>query len=193
MNTTPLQANWIWGPGESAPRNVVMQFRRTITLDEVPQGAQLHISADSRYILYVNGKRIGYGPARAYQFNYDYDTYLLAPHLHAGVNLIALSVSHWGEGTFHHFVGRAGLLAQLEDGAHNIIVLTDARWKAKRSLAYRQNTPRIACQLPWEEQFDARLDDAGWTEPGYDDGGWSPATVIGPVGMEPWTKLSPRS
>lgn len=193
MSTTTLQANWIWGPGENAPRNVVMQFRRTVTLDEVPAGAQLHISADSRYILSVNGKRIGYGPARAYQFNYDYDTYSLTQHLRAGQNVIAVSVSHWGEGTFHHFVGRAGLLAQLEDGAQNVIALTDATWKAKRSQAFRQNTPRIACQLPWEEQFDARLDDAGWTEPGYDDTGWSAATVIGPAGMAPWTKLSPRT
>jgi alpha-L-rhamnosidase len=148
MSTTPLQANWIWGPGESAPRNVVMQFRRIVTLDEVTHGTQLCISADSRYILYVNGKRIGYGPARAYQFNYDYDIYSLAPYLHVGENVIAVSVSHLGEGTFHHFVGRAGLLAQFTDGAQNVITLTDSTWKARRSLAYRQNTPRIACQLP---------------------------------------------
>jgi alpha-L-rhamnosidase len=193
MSTTTFRANWVWGPGESAPRNVMMQFRRVVVLDDVPQGAQLHISADSRYILYVNGRRIGYGPARAYQFNYDYDTYPLAQHLRVGENVIAVSVSHWGEGTFHHFVGRAGLLAQLEDGAQNVITMTDETWKTKRSQAYRQNTPRIACQLPWEEQFDARLDDLGWTEPGYDDGAWSAATVIGQAGMAPWTKLSPRT
>jgi alpha-L-rhamnosidase len=187
-----LAAHWIWLDDDPLARNVLGQFRRAFTLDAPPAAAQLHISADSRYLLHVNGERIGYGPARAYHFHYEYDTYDLAPYLRAGSNVIAVEVSHWGEGTFHQQVGRAGLLVQLDlDGQPHL--LSGGDWKAKRSLAHRQAVPRIACQMAWEEQVDARLADVGWTEPGFDDSDWPAAVVAGPVGMAPWGELSPRA
>jgi len=187
-----LIAQWIWHAGDPAPRNLHLQFRRTFQLPARPAAAQLHISADARYLLYVNGVRLGYGPARAYHYNYEYDTYDLTPHLTAGANIIAAVVSHWGEATFQHQVGRGGLLAQLEiDGQPRL--WTDAAWQTKPMLAMRRNTPRVACQLPWEEQFDARLEEVGWTTTAFDDAAWEPALVIGPDGTAPWSVLSPRS
>ncbi len=163
-------AQWVWLPGEPAPRNAVAQFRREFEWEAVPTPVRLSISADSRYLLWVNGRRVGYGPARAYQFNYEYDVYDIEPWLAAGTNVIAVLVMHWGEATFHHLVGRGGLLAQVdawEDGPP--LVVTDATWRARLSLAYRRDVPRIACQLPWEEQVAARLDDPAWLQSGYDD------------------------
>jgi alpha-L-rhamnosidase len=187
-----LMAQWIWSAGDPALRNILVQFRRTLTLEAGPAEARLHISADSRYLLYVNGVRIGYGPPRNYHFHYEYDTYDLTPHLAPGVNVIAVGVSHWGEGTFLQRVGRGGLLAQLDmDGRPQL--WSDASWKARRSAALRQNTPRISCQLPWEEQVDGRLEDVGWTAAGFDDSAWEPAVVVGPLGTAPWGTLSPRS
>jgi alpha-L-rhamnosidase len=189
---TTLVAQWIWRTGEAAPPNVHMQFRRTFMLAAEAAEARLHISADSRYLLMINGARIGYGPARNYHFHYEYDSYDLRPLLKPGEHVIAVDVSHWGEGTFHQMVGRGGLLAQLDlDGQPRL--WTDASWRVERSAALRQNTPRIACQAPWEEQVDARLEDVGWTAAGFDDSAWEPALVIGPAGVAPWGELSPRS
>src|SRR3990172_8873528 len=111
---TTLMAQWIWDGGDAVPRNVLALFRRSFTLERRPAEARLHLSADTRYLLYVNGERLGYGPARNYHFHYEYDTYDLAPRLRPGANVIAVAVSHWGEGTFHQMVGRGGLLAQLD-------------------------------------------------------------------------------
>ncbi len=172
------------------PRNVVMNFRRAFHLESIPDAAHLHISADCRYILYCNSGRIGYGPARAYQFNYGYDTYDVYPYLTEGDNVIAVSVLHWGEGTFQHLVGRGGLLVQLDAGE---VIVSDASWRVKRATAHRQDTLRISPQLAWEEQYDARFDDAGWTLAGYDDSSWETAVEVGPVGTKPWTQLSPRT
>jgi hypothetical protein len=172
-------------------RNVLVQFRRAVPLAARPAAARLHISADTRYLLYVNGRWLGYGPARNYHAHYEYDTYDLAPHLATGANVIAVAVIHWGEGTFHQMAARAGLLVQLDlDG--QAAVVTDERWRAKRSAAVRQAVPRIACQAAWEEQVDARLADAGWTEAGFDDSAWKPAVIVGPAGCAPWGELSPR-
>ena len=187
-----LVASWIWSADDPAGRNVIMQFRRLFALRAAPAQALLHISADTRYLLYVNGVRLGHGPARNYHAHYEFDSYDIAQHLQPGENVIAVAVAHWGEGTFQQMVGRAGLLAQLElDGRPRI--LTDVRWKTKRSAAHRQAVPRIACQLAWEEQFDAQLDDPGWTAVGFDERAWQPAVVAGPPGMAPWGALSPRT
>jgi alpha-L-rhamnosidase len=169
-----------------------MQFRRSFTLDARPTEARLQISADTRYLLYINAIRIGYGPARNYHAHYEYDTYDLAPLLRLGENVVAVAVLHWGEGTFHQMVGRAGLLLQLDlDGRSHL--LSDESWKTKRSAAHRQDVPRISCQMAWEEQIDARLEDVGWMAIGFDDLAWAPAVVVGPVGTAPWGALSPRS
>src|SRR6185369_14086435 len=115
---------------------------------KLPAAASLHISADSRYILYLNGVRLGFGPARNYHYHYEYDSYDIAADLVPGVNVIAVHVSHWREGNFFQIVGRGGLLAQLDlDGQPSVV--SDENWKAKASAAYRQAVPRIACQSIW--------------------------------------------
>ena len=179
-----LIAQWVWHAGDPAPRNLHLQFRRAFDLPARPGAATLHLSADSRYLLYVNGVRLGYGPARAYQENYEYDSYDLTAHLTVGRNLIAVDVSHYGEATFQHRVGRGGLIAQLDvDGQPRL--WTDSAWRTKPSAALIQHTPRAAIQLPWEEQVDARLEDVGWTTAGFDDTAWEPALVIGPLVLGP--------
>lgn len=100
---------------------------------------------------------------------------------------MAVSVIHWGEGIFHHLVSRGGLLVQLE--AEQSLV-SDRNWRVRCNAAYRQNTPRIAYQLPWEEQFDARLD-TDWTSTAYYDADWDFATEI-LASDAPWLSLSPR-
>ncbi|GCE15141.1 family 78 glycoside hydrolase catalytic domain [Tengunoibacter tsumagoiensis] len=189
-----FQAHWIWKRGEAIPRNVVMQFRQTFHLTQPLPSMSLHISADSRYILFLNGVRLGYGPARAFHEHYEYDTYDVSPHLAEGINVIAVMVQHWGEGTFLQRVGRAGLLVQLDNQlTHETVVATTEDWRVKRAYSYRQDTVRIACQLPWEEQFDARLEEKGWTTTLFDDTTWEHAVELGPVGMQPWGDLLART
>src|SRR5688572_10039817 len=85
------RAEWIWRQRPEAPpgmrgvfanlrpfeqeSNRFVYFRRVFELSSAPQNALLHISADGRYQLFVNGAFIGRGPARcdpAYQY---YDSY----------------------------------------------------------------------------------------------------------------------
>lgn len=178
---------WIWDAGDSTPRNTFLNFRRVFELSTIPACIPVHITADARYYLYVNGVRLGYGPARGYPYHYHYDSYDIVPHLQIGKNVIAVMVTHWGEGTFHQLVVRGGLLIQIDmDEA----IVSDMHWRVKRNLAYRQNTPRISIQLPWEEQFDARLDE-GWIGIDFDDSEWDYAVEIPPSAV-PWSGLTAR-
>ena len=49
-----------------------------------PKHAPARLTADSRYVLWVNGQEVGRGPARSQPFRQRYDSYDLAPYLIAG-------------------------------------------------------------------------------------------------------------
>lgn len=55
---------WIWGsPGLAHEhRNEYVYLRKTFRLKSPPASAHVRISADNRYILYVNGRFVCRGP-----------------------------------------------------------------------------------------------------------------------------------
>src|SRR6185436_19069219 len=57
------------------------QFRRVLDLPEVPARVPLRVSADSRYLLWVNGVEVGRGPIRSQPRRLRYDEYDIAGHL----------------------------------------------------------------------------------------------------------------
>jgi len=214
------KAAWIWDSGEANPWNYWLCARKAF---EAPEGADLdtavlHITADTRYVLWINGERIGEGPVRAWPAHYRYDTYDLGAYLRPGRNVIAVLIHHYGVGTFQSLPTRAGLLVQLEwEGKPQVV--TDESWKVRINTAYRGHTygaesPRISCQQGWVEFFTALEEpphtwiDEGYPNPrrsykaeryrplwmsnAFDDSQWEDATVIGPAGMEPWRSLLPR-
>lgn len=65
-----------------------MTFTRQIHLDAAPSQALLHFSADTRYKLFVNGKRVAVGPSRGSTYIWYYDSLDIASYLHAGQNEI---------------------------------------------------------------------------------------------------------
>ena len=50
------KAKWIWDKDNLTEKNVWMCFNKNVTLDEVPEKLIAHISADSKYWLYINGE-----------------------------------------------------------------------------------------------------------------------------------------
>lgn len=54
--------------------------------------ALLHFSADTRYKLFVNGKRVAVGPARSSPWMWYYDTLDIGPYLQAGDNEVVFLV-----------------------------------------------------------------------------------------------------
>ena len=52
----------------------------------------LHVSADSRYRLFVNGQRVSFGPCKGYGERWYYETVDIFPHLTEGANVISARV-----------------------------------------------------------------------------------------------------
>ena len=78
-------AKWCWVKKHlSRPWNYYAYFRNVIEVPGRAQRAVVRVSADARYVLYVNGKRVHQGPARSWPEFQSYDTIDLAPLLIAG-------------------------------------------------------------------------------------------------------------
>jgi len=186
------KGSWIWTEGEPAPRNSYTYFRKELKLDGTPKEARIHLTADSRYQLFVNGAFVGRGPVRSDRRWLYYDTWDLAPHLKKGENVLAVLVHHFGESTFQYMQGRGGLLADVVGPGGRQIAQTDETWRALRSAAWSSTGPRMSIQLGFNEVYDAREAPENWLAAAFDDRSWPLAKSIGAAGMEPWPSLVPR-
>jgi hypothetical protein len=197
------KAEWIWrprpglrsfaglpftSPDYAQDRNLYVYFRRTVHLPDVPLEATAHVSTDGRYQLYVNGVRVGRGPARCDPFWQYYDSYDLAPLLQAGTNLIAVLAHSYGQdmawyqlprGEWARAFGCGGLFFQCDiqkpDGA-SLAVLSDQSWRCRVADAWQRDVPAGAVGFP--EVYDARREPVGWTAFDFDDGAWETAEVL---------------
>ncbi len=66
-------ASWIGCPGADLPP-VVTAFRREFTVSQ-PAAIRVHVSADERYELFLDGERIGRGPERGAPHYWFFETY----------------------------------------------------------------------------------------------------------------------
>ncbi|HZR65192.1 MAG TPA: alpha-L-rhamnosidase C-terminal domain-containing protein [Terriglobales bacterium] len=89
-------AEWITSPTGPQRDAVVLHFRKVIQLPAASQHFVVHVSADTQFILLVNQKEVGRGPALSDLAHWKYETYDLAPYLHAGQNVIAATVWNFG-------------------------------------------------------------------------------------------------
>jgi len=195
-------AEWIWDAGEAHPKNYFLMVRRSFLLPSPPDAAALHITASDRYVLYVNGDYVGRGPARSDPRFKSYDTYQIGEKLKSGKNAVAVLAYHYGQNTSPSgpYLGnafaagdRAGLWAKLQvtSGSQTTVVPTGSDWLVTPALGWKRDVPPVNPLVGFPEWYDARRDPVDWTQPGFDDTGWQPATVI-PAGERPWKSLEAR-
>ena len=175
-------ARWISTPGPSAYDFGVYHFRRTFELASKPSHFVVHASADNRYQLFVNGTRVGWGPARGDLNHWRYETFDLAAHLRAGRNVVAAVVWNGGElAPVAQVWSQTGFLLQGDDRATEILN-TGKVWKTIQDAAYSPLNVTSAetggyTAVGFCERFDARKAPWNWEQPEFDDSGWKDAQV----------------
>ena len=90
------KAGWITHPTAPLREPIVLHFRHALSLASVPASYVVRVSADNRFILYVNGQRVGDGPARGDLVHWRYEKFDLAPLLKAGENWVTATVWNFG-------------------------------------------------------------------------------------------------
>ncbi len=99
-SSDPAHREWkgFWTTHPTAPLRepLVLHFRRALTLGAVPASYPVRVSADNRFVLFVNGTRVGDGPARGDLTHWHYERFDLAALLKPGENLITATVWNFG-------------------------------------------------------------------------------------------------
>ena len=171
-------------PGDSF---TVFHARRTFDLPSVPARFVVHVSADNRYRLYVNGLPISSGPQRSDVTHWRYETLDLAPHLSTGRNVIAALVWNWGAARpVAQHSHRTGFLLQGNSTVEAALVNTGTSWKLLRDLAY---APIVITTASLGDYYAAAPGDSidgsrypwGWERADYVDDAWSSSVIVGRV------------
>lgn len=192
--------HWIWVsedkiqptmglPGEEAPERKELHglFRKTFNLDSIPNRVPARITADSRYVLLVNGQEVSRGPIRSQPRRMMYDLFDLQPYLVEGENVIAVYVKMYAKANSFYIppvpnsgLGKSGALVFEADLGSAGWLVSDESWKAFKALAWNaQGMPvgGVEGGVP-VEILDARKLPAGWNLPGFDDARWNPAQIL---------------
>lgn len=198
---------WVSCPEAGTPPYVTA-FRRRFTLPRAVT-VRVHVTADERYELFLDGERIGRGPERGDAENWFFETYDLP--LTVGEHVLVARVWALGDGAaFAQMSTRPGfLLSPQEDEFIPLLGTGVAEWEAKRLGGYAFTDPITAWgtglnvvihadQFPWG--FETGAGD-GWRPVATGDAGanaddandilplhfLSPATLP-PMRDVPWTR-----
>ncbi|HEX3472544.1 MAG TPA: alpha-L-rhamnosidase C-terminal domain-containing protein, partial [Silvibacterium sp.] len=174
------KAAWITHPTAPLREPLVLHFRKSLQLAAKPAHYVIHVSADNRFILYVNGHRVGDGPARGDLTHWRYETFDLAKYLTPGANLLAATV--WNYGIYSpiaQITDRTAFLVQ-GNGALEVDASTPNGWMVEVEAgqvpiprqpegfwAYMANGPG--------EELNAAKYDWLWNDPAGSGGAWVPA------------------
>jgi hypothetical protein len=130
------KASWIRCQGAPEADYGVILFRKSFNLSDKPKAFIIHVSADNRYKLFVNGVLVSIGPQLSDTRHWRYETIDIAPYLTSGSNIIAAEVANWGPDRFFGIVSlRTAFLMQGESDDEKI-VNTPEGWKAFHNEAF---------------------------------------------------------
>ncbi|RAH67106.1 putative rhamnosidase B [Aspergillus aculeatinus CBS 121060] len=205
-----LSAPWIWVPHyleeDNQPGRYFL-FRKTFQWSGTARSDQeclVHVSADSRYRLFVNGRSVSFGPCKSHPGKWYYETVDIRPYLAAGANVISARVLRYSS----IVAGSSSIVSSplpgfmLYSTDEDVPISSDVSWRCRE-----QRSVQIVPHAEWNfllgppfmannERVEEDPALCGWQDAGYDDSAWEAAVVqSNAVKMMPivshW-QLSPR-
>lgn len=175
LDNRPWSADWIAVPNTPGEEYGVYYFRKTIDLNNKPSSFIIHVSADNRYKLYINGALVSLGPTRSDTYYWNYETVDIGPYLTQGKNTIAALV--WNEAQYRpaaQVTIRTAFILQGNSPAEDILN-TNQTWKCFRDNGH-QPVPGYFFAASKGEMVDMNQTVKGdWTAASFDDSSWPTA------------------
>jgi alpha-L-rhamnosidase len=176
-------AKWIAHPTASGNDFGVYHFRKSFVLDRQPDSFVVHVSADNRYRLFVNGISVASGPARSDLENWNFETVDISRYLKNGSNVIAATV--WNFAEFRPYAQISYQTAFILQGNSlaEQFVNTNKTWKVVMDSAYAPlpiDKAKLQTYIVTAdgEQVDGSKYDWGFQEPNFDDNQWLKAAEL---------------
>ena len=121
--------------------------------------AELLISADSNYAVYINGVFVNSGQYPDFPYYKVYDRLDVTAHCRKGENLLCVRVWHYGKSNMGYYLGREMLRFELIAGEETLAASTTAT-ESRRSRAYVNGFSKIITgQLGFSFKYDLRAED----------------------------------
>ncbi|MDZ7720252.1 MAG: family 78 glycoside hydrolase catalytic domain [Balneolaceae bacterium] len=186
LNEDDWQAQWITTPDSTVSSPL---FRNEFSIDKEIESATAFVTGAGYYEFYLNGEKVGdhvLDPAMTdFRKRILYETYDVTGQLNEGENAWGLWLGNGafrlkaeeGRWTWYGMNNQFGtpmgivqLHIQYEDGSNEIIG-SNGDWKTDAS-------PIIYNNVYGGEDYDARLEQAGWNTVGFDDSAWQSVEVV---------------
>ncbi|MEP7277002.1 MAG: alpha-L-rhamnosidase N-terminal domain-containing protein [Bacteroidota bacterium] len=171
-----IYGNWIAPPATNLHQYGVYHFKKIFTLTAKPARFIIHISADQRYRLFVNGRSLATGPSRSDVQHWRYQTVDIADALLQGNNTIAVTVWNDGEqSAWAQLSFQTGLFVQ---GATDkeAVLNTDTSWSVVENNAYAPVATIAHITGAFEQVFAQRYP-WGWQQNKDSNSMWLPAII----------------
>jgi hypothetical protein len=185
-----LQQSFIWLSGFPEHAKEWVGFRKQFILPDDYSEVKLHLFADSRYWLWINGRYVLRGPARFDPKGPEYDTIDITKSVQHGENTIAVLVHHYlGHDSLRmvRHVPGLSVCCAIASGDAVRRFFTDETWVGNGSLGYM---PADSSWSSIPDNIDARLGASDWMRKDFHDSGWLHGSKID--GGQ-WLSLTPRS
>ncbi len=154
------QAKWIWWGGEKTV-NQYVDFQKEFTVASVDAAAEIKISADSEYALFLNGEMVGCCQYDDYPDQKVYDTYKVGHLLKPGKNTLSVAGYFQGTESTQYPGGEPGLWFCLTNGSQTI--LSDSSVLCQKSGKYASGKREMFTEeLGFTFAYDAQGEDAPW-------------------------------
>ena len=168
-------------------RTTIPYFRKDFSIDKKIAKAFVYVSGLGQYELYLNGDKVGdhfLSPGWSdYRKTCFYNSFDITENLKRGSNTVGTIVGNGfyniNRERYRKLVIAFGapkmilkLVIQFNDGTKEIIV-SDESWKSSPS-------PITFTSIYGGEDYDARLEQKGWNEPGFNDKSWKNALLVQP-------------
>jgi len=163
-------------------------LRHGFTVSRSVTAARLYVTALGSYRMFINGARVGQDVLTPDFTDYAkrvlYQTYDVTNLLASGQNAVAGILGYgwyasgltWEGRPYFFLPPPTRVIAQIEidyaDGTHDTIV-SDESWKGASSPVRRS-------EIYAGELYDARLEQADWNKPNFDDARWTSAVATDP-------------
>lgn len=179
-------ASWITMSGEkkadhSQPAHY---YRNEFTTAKKVSSARVYVTSLGLYQLFLNGEKVGnelFTPGwTSYNKRLQYQTYDVAGMIGQKNAIGAIVGDGWYRGNIgfdgqrDYYGNQLALLVQLKidytDGTSQTIISDDS-WKVSTG-------PVLESDIYNGEKYDARLEQTGWSNAGFDDTGWKQVVVL---------------
>ena len=116
------KAQWIWFPGKNMEPLSMVAFCKEFNIGEIPAKAEILITADDNYVLYLNGRKIGKDSGDSWEIAEIYD---IKPFLKKGTNTVYVEAADAGIAPCAFLAG----ISLLDSKGNKRNILSDSSWQ----------------------------------------------------------------